>query len=108
MTFQPWRLPPLGAKRAGSRIPASGASGRGSAVNSRAENVVRIASSRSMAVSYSVAPLTGGDGTIRPGSGTVATTAQRRADVHPRKPREEAGHGRHTAHHLASRRGQLP
>src|SRR5947208_8033733 len=49
MTFQPWRLPPLGAKRARSRISASVVSGRGSAVNSRAENVVRIASSRSMA-----------------------------------------------------------
>src|SRR5205809_694124 len=106
MTFQPWRLPPLGAKRARSRMSASAASGRGSAVNSRAENVVRIASSRSMGVSYSAAPLMGGDGTIGPGSGTAATTAQRRADVHSRQPREEARHGRHTAQHRASRRGQ--
>src|SRR5262249_27565035 len=48
MTFQPCRLPPLGANRAWSRIFTSVSSGSGSSVNSRAANVLRITSKSSM------------------------------------------------------------
>jgi hypothetical protein len=44
MTRLPWRLPPLGAKRAFSRISWSTASGSGSPVYSRAAKVVRMTS----------------------------------------------------------------
>src|SRR5262247_2452324 len=48
ITYHPWRLPPLGAKRAFSRILKSVASGKGSSVNSRAAKVVRMTSYSSM------------------------------------------------------------
>src|SRR5262245_50993317 len=48
ITYHPWRLPPLGAKRAFSRIVKSVASGKGASVNSRAAKVVRMTSYSSM------------------------------------------------------------
>src|ERR1051325_2263737 len=66
-TFQPWRLPPLGANPAWSRIFTSTSSGSGSLVKSRAENVVRITSYSSMAcLSSEAAAARGHD--ARPGA----------------------------------------
>src|SRR5438445_2215750 len=48
MACQPWRLPPLPAKRATSRMSCTTASGTGSSVKSRTEGVERITSRSSM------------------------------------------------------------
>src|SRR3954470_25076835 len=48
MTCQPWRLPPLPAKRATSRMSCTIASGTGSSVKSRIDGVERITSRSSM------------------------------------------------------------
>ena len=50
-TFHPWRFPPLGAKRASSRMSWSTASDTGSSVNSRTAAVVRMTSLRSIPTS---------------------------------------------------------
>src|SRR2546427_1878780 len=53
---QHWRLPPLGANRARSRMLNSVASGSSSSVNSRAANVVRMTSKSSMIPSLAGSP----------------------------------------------------
>src|SRR6476646_2684178 len=49
ITRAPWRLPPLGANRALSRMRSSTSSGSGSSVNRRTAPVVRMTSYNSMA-----------------------------------------------------------